>query len=136
MKEILRSVFLKDFDFACINLETLFPNSDILLSIENTGCIKKKIDQKMTSFFIPFLKHFLLAEVSFWSSYMQHGYFYVLKNFKPLTIHEKWLLSSKVMVLIPDTSGNVVLISYKGETTTVNCFFAHCWEMKLLNSLI
>lgn len=86
MKEILRSVFLKGFYFACINLETLFPNSDILLSIENTGCIKKKIDQKMASIFIPFLKHFLLPEAGFWSRYMQHGYFYVLKNFKPLTI--------------------------------------------------
>lgn len=67
---------LKGLDFACINLETLFPNSDILLSIENseeTFHIKKMIDLKMASFFIAFLKHFLLAEACFWSRCMQYG---------------------------------------------------------------
>lgn len=50
---------------------------------------------------------------------MQHGYFYVLKIFKPLTVDEIWLLSPNIMVLIPDTSGSIALISYKGETTIV-----------------
>lgn len=127
-------MFLKGLNFACINLATMFPNSDILLSIENakqTCCIKKKTDLKMASFFMPFLKHFLLAEACFWSRRMQHGYFYVLKNFKVLTIDESWLLSPKIMALIPDTSGSIVFISYKGETTLVYSYFGNFWENKL-----
>lgn len=40
------------------------------------------------------------------------------------------------MVLSLDTSGSVVLINYKAETTIVYRYFAHFWENKLLNSLI
>lgn len=137
-------MFLKSLNFACINLETLFLNSDISLSIENakeTCHIKKKIDLNMASFFISFLKH-LSLNISCWHRHVSGlnarsmVICMFLKNVKPLTVHEKRLLSPNIMLLSTDTSKSIVLIIYKGEATRVYSYFAHCWDNKVLNCLI
>lgn len=82
----------------------------------------------MPSFFKLFIKH-LSLNIYYWQRHVSGPdadsmvILMFLKNVKPLTVHGKWLLSPKVMILSTDTSKSIVLIIYKGEVTVIYSYF-------------